>query len=168
MQNLDVISVNLWQILISLLNLLLLFLVIKRFLFRPVKKVLDQRQQELDGQYAAAAEAELKANENRANWESKLSQAEAEADAIMQSATEQAKRRGETIVAEAKARAEGIVRTAQNEAEVERQKATDGMKREIVEVSGAIAEKMLEREINVEDHRALIDSFIEKIGDSND
>ena len=44
MQTLDVISVNLWQILISLINLFLLFLILKKFLFKPVKKVLDQRQ----------------------------------------------------------------------------------------------------------------------------
>ena len=75
---------------------------------------------------------------------------------------------GEKIVAEAKERADGILRTAEIEAELERKKAEAGIKREIVEVSGALAEKMLEREINTEDHRVLIDSFIEKIGDEND
>ena len=57
---------------------------------------------------------------------------------------------------------------AENEAALERKKAIDGIKREIVDVSGAIAEKMLEREINSDDHRALIDSFIENIGDGNE
>ena len=56
----------------------------------------------------------------------------------------------------------------QSEAELEKRKATEEVKREIVEVSGAIAEKMLEREINQQDHHALIESFIEKIGDGND
>ena len=168
MQTLDVISVNLWQILISLVNLFLLFLIIKKFLFKPVNKVLEQRQAELDGQYAAAESAEIKANEDRAAWENKLSQADAEADAILQSATDNAKYRGDKLIAEAKERADGIIRAAQNEAELERQKATEGIKREIIDVSGALAEKMLEREVNTEDHRVLIDSFIEKIGDSND
>ena len=168
MQNLDVISVNLWQILISLINLFLLFLIIKKFLFKPVKKVLDERQKELDDQYAAAKEAELQANEDRRAWEEKLSGADAQADAILQSATDNAKYRGDKMIAEAKERADGIIRHAQNEAELERQKAVDGIKREIVEVSGALTEKMLEREINTDDHRALIDSFIEKIGDSDD
>ena len=48
------------------------------------------------------------------------------------------------------------------------EKATEDIKREIVEVSGALAEKMLEREINTKDHQSLIDSFIEKIGDDDD
>jgi len=167
MQTLDIISVNIWQILISLANLVLLFLILKKFLYKPVKAVLDQRQTELDAQYDAAAEAEKQAVQNRDLWEEKLSKADEQADAILQSATENAKYRGERMVAEAKEQADSIIRIAQNEAELERKKATEGIKREIVEVSGALTEKMLEREINTEDHRALIDSFIEKIGESN-
>ena len=60
-QPLEVISVNLWQILISLCNLLLLFLIIKRFLYKPVKKVLAQRQAALQEQYDAAASAQTDA-----------------------------------------------------------------------------------------------------------
>ena len=168
MPTLDVISVNLWQILISLINLFLLFLIVKKFLFKPVKKVLDQRQKALDEQYAAAERAEIKANENRTAWEDKLSQADAQAEAILQDATSNAKYRGDKIVSEAKERADGIIRSAKIEADLERQKVTDEIKREIVEVSGVLTEKMLEREINVEDHRVLIDSFIEKIGENNE
>ncbi len=168
MQSLDVISVNLWQILISLFNLVLLFLIVKKFLLKPVKKVLAERQNEIDGHYSAAKDAELQANESRKLWEEKLSGANEEADAIIQKATEQAKFRGEAIVSDAEAKADGIIRMAENEADLERKKAVDGIKREIVDVSGIIAEKMLEREINTDDHRALIDSFIEKIGDGDE
>ena len=60
------------------------------------------------------------------------------------------------------------MRRAETEAELEYKKAADKIKHEIVEVSGTLAEKMLGREIDANDHRALIDSFIEKIGDSDD
>lgn len=168
MQNLDIISVNLWQIVISLGNLLLLFWILKKFLFKPVKKVLDQRQSELDAQYESADRAEAEANEHRIAWEEKLSTAHTEADAILQSAAENAKYRGDKLIAEAQSRADGIIRAAETEAELERKKAADGIKREIVEVSGALTEKLLEREINTDDHRALIDSFIEEIGDGDE
>ncbi len=168
MQTLDIISVNLWQILISLANLVLLYLILKKFLYKPVKDVLDKRQQELDAQYEAAQEAENQAYKNRKSWEEKLSGADAQANAILQNATENAKFRSERMVAEAREEADNIIRVAQNEAQLERKKASEGIKREIVEVSGALTEKMLEREINTDDHRALIDSFIEKLGDSDD
>jgi F-type H+-transporting ATPase subunit b len=167
-QSLDVISVNLWQILISFINLILLFLIIKKFLFKPVKKVLAARQNELDEQYAEAKRAEEEANANRIAWKQKKEDLANEADAILQSATDSAKYRGEKIVAEAKDRADSILRQAEVEAALEKKKATADIKREIVEVSGALTEKMLGREINTADHQELIDSFIEEIGDEDD
>lgn len=168
MQNLDVISVNLWQILISLANLVILFLIIKKFLFKPVRKLLEKRQSELDQKYLAADLSVQEANANKDAWEQKMQTANVEADAIIHSATENAKWRGEKIVAEAKDKADGIIRQAETEAELERKKAEDGIKREIVDVSAALTEKMLGREINTQDHRALIDSFIEEIGENDD
>lgn len=168
MQTLDVISVNIWQILISLVNLFLLFIIIKKFLYKPVKKVMAQRQSQIDEQYSAAAKAEAEANESRKRYEQQLSGANDKADEILKSATENARYREEKIIADAKLRADSIIRAAETEADLERKKAADGIKREIVEVSGALTEKMLEREINTDDHRALIDSFIEEIGEVND
>ena len=168
MQTLDVISVNLWQILASLGNLCLLFWIIKKFLYKPVKNILAKRQSELDEQYATAAEAEAEAKASRTAWEEKLAGANAEADAILKKATETAAYRGEQIVAGAKEQADSIIRIAKTEAELEVKKAAEGVKREIVDLSGALTEKMLEREIKTEDHRALIDAFIEDIGDGND
>lgn len=168
MQNLDVISVNLWQILISLANLVLLFLIVKRFLYKPIKRILAQRQQEIDGQYAAAQAAQQQADDNRREWEATMSTAREQADTILQTATEQAKFRGDAMLDEARQKADSLIRVAQTEAELERKKAEEDIRREIVEVSGALTEKMLGREINNDDHRALIDSFLEQIGDGNE
>lgn len=168
MQSLDVISVNFWQIIISLANLVILFTIIKKFLFKPVKKVLSERQETLDNKYLEAEQAAAKAEENRQSWEEKLRSAEDKADAIIKSATDDAKHRGDRIVAEARDKADGIVRQAQTDAELERRKADEGIKREIIDVSAALTEKILGREINTQDHRAMIDSFIDGIGDSYD
>ena len=168
MQALDVISVNIWHILISLANLVILFLIVKRFLYKPVQKLFAKRQAELEHQYAAADAAEQQAREHKAAWEQKLQSADAEADAIIREATDTAKRRAEQILEEADKRAEDITRRAETDAELERRKATEGIKREIVDVSAAIAEKMLEREVSPEDHRAMIDSFLDQIGDEHD
>jgi len=168
MQTLDVISVNLWQILISLLNLLLLFLIFKHFLFKPVRNVLKKRQDELDSKYAKADETQAIADENKAAWEEKLHTADKEADTILEKATENAKYRGDKIIEEAKQQADSIIKVAEAEAMLERRKAKEDIKKEIVEVSGVLAEKMLEREINKDDHRAIIDSVIEEIGEGDD
>lgn len=168
MQNLDVISVNIWQTLISLANLLLLFLVIKRFLYQPVKKMLDARQSTIEGDYAAASEAKAQALSDRTAYEEKLKGAKKEAEEVIKSAVTVAGQREQEILNSAKEKADGIVRQAQNEAALEKEKAREEIRNEIVEVSTLLTEKMLEREVNAEDHRNLIDSFVEKLGDDHD
>ncbi|MBO5798209.1 MAG: F0F1 ATP synthase subunit B [Clostridia bacterium] len=165
MQSLDIISVNIWQILISLFNLVLIYLIVKKVFYNPVKKMLAKRQEEVDDQYAAAKEAEQKALADKTAWEEKLQNAENEADALLKAAVANADRRGDTIVAEARDKAADIIRRAENEAELERRKAEAGIKQEIVDVSALLATQMLGREVRAEDHRELIDSFIEEIGD---
>ena len=49
-ESLDVISVNIWHILISLINLVLMFLLVKKFLYKPVKKMMKERQDAVDRQ----------------------------------------------------------------------------------------------------------------------
>ena len=168
MQTLDIISINLWQTIISLINLLLIFLILKKFFYKPVGKVLSERRELLAKQYADAQKAEDEALANKAEWEEKMQSAEAEAESILKEATVRADRRGEKIVEEAKEKADVIVRTAQVEAELERKKAREGIKREIVDVSSCLSEKILEREIKTSDHKKLIDSFISEIGEGDE
>lgn len=168
MQSLDVISVNIWQIVISLANLLILFLILKKFLFKPVKNVLSARQSDVDTMYSSAEKAKEAALENKAKWEETLKNANARADEVIQEASETAGRRGEKIIADAKEKADSIIRQAENEAELHKKKSEAGIKTEIVNVSALLTEKMLKREIKTEDHRTLIDSVIEEIGDNND
>jgi len=168
MLTLDVISVNIWQILISLLNLFLIFIIIKKFMFVPVKKMLASRQAAVDTQYSDAEKAKADALADKENWEEKMKTADSEADEIIKKAADTAKLRGDRIVSDAREKADGIIRVAEMEAELEKKKAESAVKHEIVMVSAAIAEKMLAREVKPSDHRELIDSFIDKIGEDND
>ncbi len=168
MQNLDVISINIWQILISLCNLLILFLILKRFLYKPVKRAVEARKALLDEQYERASSAEQAALLVKQEWEEKLSSAKTDADAVITSATERANRRSEQIIDEAKQKAGEIIRRANCQAELEKKKAESGIKDEIADVSTLVAEKLLGREINEADHRKLIDSVISGIGEQDE
>ena len=165
MQTLEVISLNIWQILISLCNLLILFLLFKKFLFKPVKKMLASRQAAIDAQYAEAATASGEAKAAKESYEARLSGAEAEAETILKTATDKANSRSDAIIEEARGRADGIVRQAEADAELERRKAQDDIRREIVDVSTQLSEKLLGREINEDDHRKMIDSFLDDMGE---
>ena len=160
MQNLSVISVNFWQIVISLVNLLILTWIIKRFLYKPVKKMMDARRATIDECYAQAQAARDQAEESRLNYESAMAAAQQTSDQIIADANRTAEFRSNEILAEARERASEIRRQAEVDAVLERKKAEAEMKHEIANVSAQLTGKLLQREINEEDHRGLIDSFL--------
>ena len=163
MQFLDVISVNIWAILASLANLLLLTWILKRFLFKPVKKMMDARRAAIDDTYAQAQAARDEAEENRRNYEEAMAAAKMTGDQIIADANRTAEFRSSEIMAEARERAAEIRRQAETDAILERKKAEDEMKHEIANVSAQLTGKLLQREINEEDHRELIDSYLKDL-----
>ena len=168
MQSLEVISVNVWQILISLCNLLILTLLVKKFLFKPVKKVMDARRAAIDKDYEQAKTAREEAEESRANYAAAMAAAKQTADQIISDAARKAEYRGNAIVTEAREKATDIRRQAEADALLEKKKAADDIRHEIADVSAQLTGKLLEREITAEDHRALIDSFLQEIGTEHD
>ena len=104
MQNLDVISVNIWQILISLCNLLIIFLLFKKFLYARVRRFVDKRKANVDAQYERAQEAENAALADKKTYEDKLQTVKAETDEMIKDATVRADRRSEKIITDAKER----------------------------------------------------------------
>lgn len=168
MQTLDVISVNLWQILISLANLAILFFIVKKFLYKPVKNMLEKRRGAIDKEYGDAEEAKAEALKDKELYAEKLSGAKGEADAIISSAVSLAKAREDEIIEDAKKEAENILQKARDDAALEMRRAEGAIKDEIVDVSTLLTKKLLEREINADDHKELIDSFINEIGDDNE
>jgi len=165
MQALEVISINLWQVLISLANLTILYKLVKKFLYKPVKRTIAARQAAIDEQYRAAAEAEAAANASREEYAAKLEAANATAEGIIHDAVVNAGRRGDRIVADARSKAEQIVRQGETEAAMEIKKAQESIRREITDVSAAMAEKLLKREMNMDDHSRMIDDFLNEMGE---
>ena len=163
MQSLSIISVNIWQILISFANLAILTWIMKKFLFKPVKKILDARKESIDSAYARAGEAEAQAEEHRKDYAAALAAAKQTTDQMISDAAREAERRGNEIENEARDRAQEIRRQAEADALLEKKKAEEDMKREIADISAQLTGKLLEREIRPEDHRKLVDSFLQEL-----
>ncbi|MBE7046210.1 MAG: F0F1 ATP synthase subunit B [Ruminococcaceae bacterium] len=168
MQALDVISVNFWQIIISLTNLILLFLLVKKFLFGPVERMLQKRQDDIDNRYKDADEAKKRASEDESKWSDKLKNADAEAEEIIKNASDSAKINSDKIILDAREKADNIVKQAEEKARLEMIGARESIKKEIVDVSSELASKLIMRELNKDDHKELINDFIDKVGESDD
>ena len=100
MQSLSIISVNFWQIVISFANLALLTWIVKKFLFKPVKKVLDSRREAIDAGYARAEQAQAEAEENRKHYAAAMEAVKQTTDQMISDAARSAERRGGEIEAE--------------------------------------------------------------------
>lgn len=168
MQSADIITLNIWQIVISLCNLTILFLIIKKFLFKPVKKLLAEREAMANAEYDKAKAARADAEKSRSEWDEKLKGADAEAERIVKNASDSAKRNAERIENDAKEQAEHILTSAREGAELEYKRAQDSIRSEIADVSAAIAAKVIGREIDEKTHHDLIGQFIDGIGDANE
>ena len=165
--NLPLISVQIPHILITILNLMILFFVVKKFLFKPVQRILAQRQSQVDKLYADAESAQEEAEKNKAAYSEKLENAEHEADVILQSAAKTAERNSDVVLAEATAKANAMLQKAEADIAQERKKAVNDIKNEISDLSVSIAGKVIGREINAADHQALIDGFIEDLDETD-
>ena len=165
MNNLDIISSNIWQILISLLNLVILFLILKRFLFKPVQNLFEKREAEVSASYEKANKANEEAMELKSSWTARMENAEQEADEIIKDAVDKADRRNEVMLYESREKAEAIIRKAKAEADRDIKDAQESIRKQIVDVSSALSEQIIGREINMDDHKDLIDSFIDTLED---
>jgi len=167
MQSLDVISVNLWQILISLANLLVMFLILKHFLFKPVMKMMAARQAQVDKIYDDANEDRTQAADMKQEYEQRLATAREEADGLVRNAVTTAQRRGDAIVAEANSQASHIKQKAEEEIALEKKQMLMSVRSEISDMAVSIASKVVEREIQKEDHENFMDEFIRNVGEES-
>ena len=163
LEKLGIIQIDVWAIVISLLNLLILFLIVKKFLYKPVQKVLKQRKDSVDAVYAEAENARAAAEEDRQVYEAKRKNAEEEAEEILKKAGETAKKNGESIVKEAKDEAAAIKEKAERDIAQEKVKAINEAKDEIAGISLGIAEKIVGRELNGDDQNAYVDDLVKDL-----
>lgn len=164
---LDVISVNIWSILISLANLLIIYLLIKKFLYKPVQKILKERKAQVDTIYAEADKAKNEALENLNEYTEKLKNADSEADMRIKEAVSKGNKLSEDIISDAHAQADSILEKAKKDIALERKRTVNELKDSISDISFDIAEKLIEREITKKDQDDLIDKFIKEMGDDN-
>ena len=165
MQSLDIISINVWNTLISLLNLLLIYLIIKKFLFKRVQNVMNERQSQVEKIYSDADESRNTANQMKQEYEQHLADARQEADAMIKNATQAAQRKSDEIVAEANNQASHVKQKAEAEIEQQKKQMLKDVRNEISGLAVDIASKVVEREISQKDYDGFVDEFIQNVGE---
>ena len=162
------VGVNFWTMLFAWCNLLILYFVLKKILFKPVKKMIDSRQEEVDTIYSDAERAKGEAEAMRNEYEEKLSSAQEESEEILKSAQRRAALKEEEILSDARKEASRILERADEQIELERKRILNEVKDEVSGMAIDIAAAVIERDVSEDEHRKLIDSFIDGVGGGND
>lgn len=165
MKTLDFLTIDLGTIIGTLANTLILFLILRHFLFGRVNKVLDERQKYVEDSYKDADEAKENAKKLENEYTSKLKSVKEESAEIMKNSIKKAQNRSDELLAAARDEAQEIVERANNDIEREKKRAINEVKDEISDIVIAVASKVIEKEITEKDNDKIIDEFILNVGE---
>ena len=158
------VGVNFWTMIFAWVNLLILYLLFKKFLFVPVKNMIDARQKEIDDMYSSAESAKENAEQLQAQYRDKISHAEEESEEIVKKAVRRAQLKEEEILKEANAQAERTLERAQEQIALEKKQAINDVKDQVSQMAIGIASAVIERDVSESEHKELIDDFIGNMG----
>ena len=158
-------GVNPWTALFALANFLFLFFMLRKFLFKPVMKMIDDRQKEIDDLYKDAEDAKKDAQAKQQEYDRKLSAAQQTSEQLVREAVARGQSQEEEILRQANAQASAMMDKAADDIAREKKKAVNDAKDEISVIALSIAGKVVGRELNDADHARLVDGFIEELGE---
>mgnify|MGYP001072100978 FL=1 len=151
---------------LMMISIFVLFLFASYFLFNPAREFLKKRQDKIRGELEDAAKDKEDAAALKAEYEDKLKNIDKEADEILSDARKRALANENKIVAEAKEEAARIIERARVEAELEKQKAADDVKREMVVIASMMAGKVVRASIDTSIQESLVNETLKEIGES--
>ena len=162
------VGVNFFTLIFAWVNLLVLYFVLRKLLFKPIKNMIDSRQKEIDDMYDDAEKNRTEAEEMRADYEQKLQSATEESEEILRSAQRRALLREEEILKEAADQARRTKERAEEQIALEKRQAMNEIKDEVSAIAIQIAEAVVARDVKADEHEKLIDGFIDTMGDDHD
>ena len=157
-------SINLYTCVFALINLLILYFVLKKVLFKPVMNYMDKRSEEVAESLKNSEEAKTEANELKAQYEDQMKTAHADGQKVVEEMTARANQMYDDTVAKAEEESKAIIARAQEDAKREHEKAIKASKAEISGLAIAAASKVIDANLDTEANRKLVDKFLDETG----
>ena len=157
------------NLLYTVLNVLILFLLLRKFLYNPVMNIIEQRQKQVDDAMAAAETSKTEAKTALAAAQDKLRNVDAEAAQRREAYEKQAEKEKEQLLANAQHQADAILAEGKAAAEAERQHKLREADAQTTALARAMCEKLLERNLTQQDDARMLDDLLQKagVGDGN-
>ena len=155
----------LFEVVLSMIAVFVLFLALSYILFNPVRDMLKKRQQMVQETKDTANKEKEDALALKAEYEAKLKNAETEAEEILSQARKRALKNERAILDQAKEEAAGIIANANVQIELEKKKAMDDLKQEVVAIATMMAGKVVAASIDEKLSNQLIEDTLKEMGD---
>lgn len=156
------------NLLFTIINLIVLFLLLRFFLIKPVMAVIEKRENMIREQLENAGRTEKKAGELKEKYEAALAGVEDEAGELIAKARDRAKAEQESIIANANLEAGKIIKEAHAVIELEKQQEMTRLQNQVANLALNAVEKVLSEQLNEEQNDALYDRFLKETGGTYD
>src|SRR3712207_5006267 len=164
---LDLVLPDFAELLWGAVGFALLFLILRRFVFPSLGKMLDERSAKIQGQMEQAESDRQSAEQLRRQYEEQLSDARNQGNTIVEEARQQAERVRADVLARAEEEAQSIRERARADVEAERGRIVQDLRGQVATLSVELAGRIVQRELNPEQHRALVDQYINELSGLN-
>ena len=156
----------LFDTLVMALSMLLLFTLLSYLLFNPVRDMLEKRKQRIVDDREAAKREKEEAASYKQEYEKKLQEVDKEVQVILSEARKKAMKNENAIIAEAREEAARIMARANAEIELEKKRALDNMKQEMIAIASMMAQKVVSASIDTDVQESLIDETLKEMGEN--
>ena len=153
-----------WNIIWTFVNLIVLYLLMKKFLFGPVTEIMEKRTKSIEDSLAEAKSKNEEANQIKAEYEVALKQSELKAEEIVKEARERANIVYDKTVKEAEEEAAKIIANANRAIEVEKKKSMQDVEEHIIDLSMVAAAKIIGENVNKQTNYQIMDDFLAEVG----
>ena len=147
----------------TILTFLLLLTVLTKFAWKPLLKMLKDREELIRSSLEDAEKAQTELAKLNAEGEKIINKARAEAQEILSQCKSSAATLKEETLKDAKEKAKAIAKDAEKQIQVEKEKAIAEIKSEVVNISLSVAEKLIKKNLSAEDNKALIDESLSHV-----
>lgn len=151
-------------VIFSIINIVVLFLFLKKFLFGRVNAILEKRAQMVQEDLEHAKQSASAADQLKSESEAALIDAKQEAKQIVQTAEQNARMQGERITAQAQQQADAMLTEAQKEIQRERSRTMAGVQGEIADLALSAAAKLMKKQMDDDVNREMVDAFLSEEG----
>lgn len=157
-------SLNAFKVILVALNLIILYVVLRKVLFKPVTQFMENRTNSIRDSIDNAEKMKSEAEDLKRSYQEQLRNAKAEGEKLIDEARAKADKEHDRLVAEARSEAENILERAREEIERERTQMLKEIRGQVAGLALAAASKVVEANMDTESNRTLVDRFIDEAG----